>query len=143
MRTCEIRSRNYRMQRKDETLNRLEYQTSLRKSIEFETQKDLIKSKEDIIENMKMISTLSNVTEPVKEGHDLKGVSGCIEFLKYHGNNDVILNGLLWIDIQRKTTAEDVWKSQALNKFPKEEITAAKEELWKIVGDAGKLVRQQ
>ena len=50
---------------------------------------------------------------------------------------------LLWIDIERKTTTEDVWKSQALNKFTKEEITAAKEELWKIVGDAGKLVRRQ
>ena len=81
------------IQRQDEALNWLEYQTSLRKSIEvaFETQKDLIKSNEDIIENMKMISTLSNVTEPVKEGHDLKqGVSKCIEFLNCHGNNDVM-----------------------------------------------------
>ena len=90
---------------------------------------------------MKMISTLSNVIEPVNESHDIKrGVSECIEFLKCHANNDVILNDLLlWIDIQRKTTAEDVWESQALHKFTKEEITAAKEELWKIVGDAGKL----
>ena len=94
---------------------------------------------------MRMISTLSNVIEPVNESHDIKqGVSECIEFLKCHANNDVILNGLLlWTDIQRKTTAKDVWKSQALNKFTKEEITAAKEELWKIVGDAGKLVRRQ
>ena len=79
MPTWEIWSRNYRMQteelrneiqRKDETLKGLEYQTSLRKSIElaFETQKDLIKSKEDNVENMKMIPTLSNVTEPVNEG---------------------------------------------------------------------------
>ena len=67
-----------------------------------------------MIENMKMISTLSNVIEPVNKSHDIKqGVSECIEFLKCHTNNDVILNGLLlWIDIQRKTTAEDVWKSQ-------------------------------
>ena len=130
-------------------MNELQFQTSLRKSIElaFETHKVLIKSKEDIIENMMLISSLSNVTEPVKEDNDLKkGVSECIEFLKYHANNDVILNGLLlWIDIQRKTTVEDIWKSQALNKFTREEITAAKEELWKIVGDAlsGKLVKRQ
>ena len=86
------------VQRKDDALKELEYQTSLRKSIEvaFETHKELIKSKEDIIENMKLISSLSNVTKPVKEYNDLKkGVSECIEFLKFHANNDVILNGLL------------------------------------------------
>ena len=62
------------VQRKDDALKELEYQTSLRKSIEvaFETHKELIKSKEDIIENMKLISSLSNVTEPVKEDNELK-----------------------------------------------------------------------
>ena len=83
------------VQRKDEALKGLEYQTSLRKSIELaiETQKDLIKSKEQIVENMKMISALSNVIESVNESHDIKqGVSGCIEFLKCHANNNVILS---------------------------------------------------
>ena len=38
----------------------------------------------------------------------------------------MLLNDLLlWEDIQRKTTAENVSKSQAITKFTKEEITAA------------------
>ena len=43
------------VQGKNEVLRQLGYQTSLRKSMElaFETQKDLIKSKEEIIENLK------------------------------------------------------------------------------------------
>ena len=78
------------------------------------------------------------------EHQDLKqGVYECIEFLQCHG---VLLNGLLlWLDIKRKTTAENVWKSQAITKFTKEEITAAKDELWKTAGEAvlGKAVRRQ
>ena len=113
----------------------------------FETQKDLIKSKEEIIENMKLIKSLSNDAQSEMEQQELKqGVYECIEFLKYHATNGVLLNGLLlWRDIQRKTTAENVWKSQAITKFIKEEITAAKEELWKIAGEAvlGKAVRRQ
>ena len=57
-----------------------------------------------------------------------------------------MLNGLLfWVDIQRKTTAENIWKSQALSRFDNEEISAAKEELWKIVGEPllGKSVKRQ
>ena len=43
------------VQGKNEVLRQLGYQTSLRKSMElaFETQKDLRKSKEEIIENLK------------------------------------------------------------------------------------------
>ena len=38
-----------------------------------------------------------------------------------HHLNDL----LLWEDIQRKTTAENVLKSKAITKFTKEEIAAA------------------
>ena len=49
---------------------------------------------------------------------DLKqGVYECIEFLKCHATNRRIS--------REKTTAENVWKSQAITKFTKEEITAA------------------
>ena len=57
-----------------------------------------------------------------------------------------MLNGLLlWVDIERKTTYENIWKPQAFSRFDKEEISAAKEELWKIVGDPllGKSVKRQ
>ena len=47
----------------------------------FETQKDLIKSKEEIIENMKLIKSLSNDAQSEMEQQDLKqGVYECIEF---------------------------------------------------------------
>ena len=43
------------------------------------------------------------------------------------------MNGfLVWADIQRRTTAENVWKAQALMHFTKEEITEAKEILWDV-----------
>ena len=50
------------VQCKNDLIKELENQTSLTKSMElaFETQKDLIKSKEEIIENMKLIKSLSN-----------------------------------------------------------------------------------
>ena len=61
----------------------------------FETQKDLIKSKEEIIENMKLIKSLSNDAQSEIEQQDLKqGVYECIEFLKCHATNGVLLNGL-------------------------------------------------
>ena len=43
----------------------------------------------------------------------------------------MLLNDLLlWEDIQRKTTAENVLKSHAITKFTKEEITAAYIHIW-------------
>ena len=95
-------------------------QISLTKGMELavETQKDLIKAKEEIIENMKLIKSLSNDTQYSEmEQHDLKqGVYACIKFLKCHDTNSVLLNGLLlWEDIQ---------------KFTKEEITAVYIHIW-------------
>ena len=95
---------------KNDLIKELESQTSLTKGMELavETQKDIIKAKEEIIENMKLIKSLSNDAQSEMEQQDLKqGVYECIEFLKCHATNGVLLNGLLlWIDIQRKTTAE-------------------------------------
>ena len=57
-------------------------------------------------------------------------VTDCIDFLKCHANNGVILNGLLiWVWIERRTTADNIWKSQAMAKFTSTEITPAKDEL--------------
>ena len=45
----------------------------------------------------------------------------------------VVLNGLLvWADIQRRTTAENIWKEEARKYFTKDELTDAKEILWDV-----------
>ena len=49
----------------------------------------------------------------------------------FSDENGLITNALLlWLDIQRKTTAENIWKIQALSHFTEEEITDAKNMLW-------------
>ena len=56
------------------------------------------------------------------------------------------MNGLLlWADIQRKVTPENIWKTQALKKFTDDEITQAKETLWRISGESviGKISKRQ
>ena len=60
--------------------------------------------------------------------------------------NAVIINSLLvWVDIQRLTTAENIWKTQAVHNFTPEEISTAKYELWKNCGEdlLGKFIRRQ
>ena len=67
----------------------------------------------------------------------------CLSNTALHG---VLLNGfLVWADIQKRTTANNIWKTQALKHFTKEEITDAKEMLWDV-GDKnilGKLIKRQ
>ena len=60
--------------------------------------------------------------------------------------NGLITNALLlWLDIQRKTTAENIWKTQALSHFTEEEITDAKNMLWSNCDELliGKHIRRQ
>ena len=65
-----------------------------------------------------------------------KGTEETYEFIKVHGTNGVVMNSfLLWANIQRVTRPEKAWKDEALTKFLKEEITEAKECLWRISGD--------
>ena len=74
------------------------------------------------------------------------GVKECCEFVEVHATNGAITNGfLLWADIQRKKHAEDIWKVQAEKRFLKEEITEAKEVLWRTMGEEvlGKIVRRK
>ena len=67
---------------------------------------------------------------------DGKGTDESCEFIKIHGKNGVIMNGfLLWANIQRTIRTENAWKEDALEKFLKEEITEAKDCLWRISGD--------
>ena len=74
-----------------------------------------------------------------------KDVKECNEFFEVYATNDAILNGLLfWINIQRHVTPENIWKTQAATKFLKEEITDAKEILWRIIGESelGKMKKE-
>ena len=57
-----------------------------------------------------------------------------------------MLNGfILRADIVRKSTAENIWKAQAISKFDKDENSDAKEELWRICGESflGRMVKRQ
>ena len=48
------------------------------------------------------------------------------------------------VDIQRMTTAGNIWKTQAISYYTAEEISEAKDKLWKICGEIfiGKMIRQ-
>ena len=62
-----------------------------------------------------------------------KGVAEMEEYIRSSAPNGVVLNGLLvWIDIQKKTTPENIWKAQALSKCSKEDITEAKNALLEV-----------
>ena len=64
------------------------------------------------------------------------GIEESCDFIKVHAMNGVIMNGfLLWANIQRITRAENAWKEEVIAKFLKDEITDAKEYLWRICGD--------
>ena len=74
------------------------------------------------------------------------GVQECCEFINIHATNGVITSGLLlWADIQRKQHPDNIWKAEAVKKFSKQEITEAKEVLWRTAGESilGKTVNRQ
>ena len=57
--------------------------------------------------------------------------------MEVYATTGVVLNGfLLWLDIQRQIKPENLWKEQAVQRFFKEEITDAKEILWRTAGDS-------
>ena len=57
----------------------------------------------------------------------------CLESIALHG---IILNGpLLWANMERRTSPEDIWKNKMLQHFTPEEINEAKELLWEVCGE--------
>ena len=73
-------------------------------------------------------------------------VKDCCDFLQNHGINGAIFNGFLtWVDIQRKSVPQNMWKLQSRKSFTKEEISLAKEAIWRTAGDSliGKIIRRQ
>ena len=128
----------------------------------FNAKADLVIAKNEIIDNLKNILKLRKVecqetpppvdvdlTSPENSDtqKNLKnGVNECCEFIEIHATHGVLLNGLLlWADIQRQTTPENIWKTQAITKSVSGEITEAKEILWRISGEIilGKMVKRQ
>ena len=111
-----------------------------------QTKCELVNAKDEVINNLKTILDLrkadsprENVVEVTAVPETLKhGIKECCEFMEVHATNGVVLNGgfLLWLDIQRQTTPENVWKVQAVKRFLKEEIADAKEILWRTVRDS-------
>ena len=90
----------------------------------FNTKNEMVEAKEEIIGNLKMIieqlqkeisKQVSGDVNPILSNANVSsdqltpGVADCIDFLKCHANNGVILNGLLiWVWIQRRTTADNI-----------------------------------
>ena len=76
-------------------------------------------------------TNLSGLNESIGGVTDLPGLNECMMKLKNFALHGVILDGLLlWIDTQRRTVPENVWKMQTLQHFTKEEITNSKNMLW-------------
>ena len=91
------------------------------------------------LKNVNKEADLIHTSHPVSNCEKItkNGVEECCEFIKAHVINGVVLNGfLLWENIQRKTTAENIWKDQAISSFDKEEITTAKADLWRLCDES-------
>ena len=74
------------------------------------------------------------------------GVQECCEFINIHAKNGAITSGLLlWADIQRKQHPDSIWKAETVKKFSRQEITEAKDILWRTAGESllGKIVNRQ
>ena len=68
---------------------------------------------------------------------DGKGIKVSCEFIENHGKNGAVFNGiLLWMSVLRRMCPENKWKAEAATKFTKEEITDAKDSLWRTCGES-------
>ena len=100
------------------------------------------------LKNVNKEADLIHTSHPVSNSEKISknGVEECCEIIKAHVVNGVVLSGfLLWVNIQRKTTAENIWKAQAISSFDKEEIITAKADLWRLCNEStiGKLTKRQ
>ena len=130
----------------------------------FSTQEKLVNAKNEIIENLRLISQQQKesyrreiidltsdsgaaIVEVNNDGQNsVPGFKETIFTLNSIALHGIILNGfLVWADMQRRTNAENVWKAEALKCFTKNEITDAKDMLWEAADNnvLGKLVKRQ
>jgi hypothetical protein len=72
-----------------------------------------------------------------KGGDEEDGYKDTLDYIKQFGKNGIVLDGIvLWITIQEKGTADNIWKAQADAKFLEEEVQEAKDNLWKACEDS-------
>ena len=81
-------------------------------------------------------------------GEDSDDFVDISDFLKLKAKNGVIIDGILvWIDIQQKETAPNLWQAQANEYFSELEVLDAKKALWKTcekhVGIIGPVVNRK
>lgn len=95
-----------------------------------------VKDKEDGDDLQSKDRQNSDVQSKDTINHGLgNGVKETCEYVEIHGENGAIMNGILmWINIQRQMFHENKWKSKIVDKFSAEEISDAKETLWRISG---------
>ena len=115
--------------------------------VAFNERKELLIAKDEIIGNLKkIIATLEKGEKTCKDNNNMtsnekkapvpipkgNGVKECIDFIETHATRGVILNGfLLWANLKRNTKPDRVWKDEAIARFLDEEISEAKNTLWK------------
>ena len=126
----------------------------MKTELSFDTQSELVRTKEELIANQRIIIenlkksdcssiNTSNGSEHPTSVPGLQESFICLSNIALHG---VVLSGfLVWANIQRRTIAENIWKEEALKKFTKEELTEAKEMLWDVADKAvlGKMTKRQ
>ena len=99
-------------------------------------QKTIIDNQETVIDSLRNTTT----------NHTLVNTEAVPILNSVHNKNGVITDAvLIWIDVQRMTTAENIWKTQALLHFTTEEISTANSEMWSRCGEQklGMLIRRQ
>ena len=157
--TCQLSSAE---QRYTDMGKRLEDQALIlhKTELAYESQTELLNAKNEVIEHLKTFlehqkndsasnkQTLRSEVETVGQlANDeltppIPGLQESVLCLRNTALHGVILNGLLvWVNIQRRTTAENIWKAIATKHFTKEEITDAKEAPWDV-GDSNALGKQ-
>ena len=119
--------------------------------IAFKAKEELVGAKSEIIDKLKTIignleetcnrkqeaeeNVTSNDNNQLgnngEHGRLKNGAQECCEFLEVHTTKGF----LLWTNIEMQTTPENIWKEEGTAKFLKEEITDAKETLWRLCGD--------
>ena len=73
---------------------------------------------------------------PEGGGGGADSLSDVFGYLRAVGPNGIAINGILvWIDIQQKSTPENVWMAQAESHFADLEIDLARSSLWKAAID--------
>ena len=80
-------------------------------------------------------------TQPGEAGGGADTLFDVFGYLRNVGSRGIAINGILvWIDIQQKSTPENIWMAQAESHFADPEIDIARSSLWKAANDKKALI---